>query len=85
MPNPASRTRAAARRRPAEVTAASGGLAGVVIALAAGDTVTAMVALIGFIPGAVSFVVERGGVRGLVADLWGRKPVSPEPEASPTE
>jgi hypothetical protein len=86
MSKSASRTRATAHRRPAELTAASAGLTGLVVALAAGDTVTAAVALIGFIPAVVSFVVEHGGIRGLCAQLWGTTtPARTEPEVGPAD
>jgi hypothetical protein len=71
MPKPKSKTSAMVRRRPAESTAAAGGLAGLAVAIAAGDTVTLTVALLGFLPGCVTYLVANGGVRGFVLKLWG--------------
>jgi hypothetical protein len=63
--------RGVVRRRPAESTAAAGGLAGLAVAIGSGDTVTVVVALLGFVPAAVTYLVSNGGVRGLAAKLWG--------------
>jgi hypothetical protein len=76
MPKPKSRRRAVIRRRPAESTAAASGVAGLVIALSAGDAMTVAVALIGFVPAAVTFLVAQGGIRGFLRTLLG----SAEPE-----
>ena len=62
------------RRRPAESTSAAGGIAGIAVALTAGDTTTLIVALLGFVPAAVTLLVENGGVRGVARLLWGSVP-----------
>jgi hypothetical protein len=81
MSKTAGRAQQTLRRRPAESVAAGGGLAGLAVALTAGDRVTVIVALIGFVPAVVSFVVAHGGVRGLLHQLMGSKtaPGSAEP------
>jgi hypothetical protein len=81
MPKPKPRRRAVVRRRPAESTAAAGGVAGLVLALSAGDALTVVVALTGFVPAAVTFLVANGGIRGYARKLWG----SPEPEPAGSE
>jgi hypothetical protein len=84
MSKTAGRAHQTLRRRPAESVAAGGGLAGLAVALTAGDRVTVIVALIGFVPAVVSFVVENGGVRGLVGKLMGSRTASggAEPDAA---
>jgi len=71
MPRPKSNKPGIVKRRPAESTAAAGGLAGLAVAIAAGDPVTLAVALLGFLPGCVTYLVANGGVRGFAGKLWG--------------
>ena len=71
MPKPRSNGRGIVRRRPAESSAAAGGLAGLAVAITAGDTVTVAVAVLGFLPACVTYLVANGGVRGVALKLWG--------------
>jgi hypothetical protein len=73
MPNAQSKKRGVVRRRPAESTAAAGGLAGLAVAITSGDTVTVVVALLGFVPACVTYLVANGGVRGVAGSLLGAK------------
>ena len=66
MPKPKSNKSGIVRRRPAESTAAAGGLAGLAVAITAGDSVTVAVALLGFLPACVTYIVGHGGIRGVV-------------------
>lgn len=60
------------RRRPAETTGAAGGLIAVVAALVGlpVEVVAALAAVAGALPAAVTWVVERGGVRGVARLVW---------------
>jgi hypothetical protein len=72
------------RRRPAESTAAAGGLACLVIATRSGDLVTVAVALIGLVPAAISYLVDNGGLRGILGRCWGSAPVAAEAPTGPS-
>jgi energy-converting hydrogenase Eha subunit A len=60
------------RRRPAETTGAAGGLVAVVAALVGlpVEVVAALAAVAGALPAVVTWVVERGGVRGVARLVW---------------
>jgi hypothetical protein len=58
--------------RPAETTAAGGGLVAVVAAFlgAPVEAVAAIAAVAGLLPGAVTWLVNHGGIRGVARALW---------------
>ncbi|EHN09196.1 hypothetical protein PAI11_40030 [Patulibacter medicamentivorans] len=60
------------KRRPAETTAAGGGLLAVVAALLGlpVEVVAAIAAVGGALPGVVSWLVDHGGVRGVLRAVW---------------
>jgi hypothetical protein len=60
------RAMARVQRRPAEAAGATGSLAGVLIALAAGDRVAIATAVAGLIPAVWTFCRSNGGVVGVV-------------------
>ena len=76
MSKTAGRAQACLKRRPAEAVAAGGGVAGLAVAVSTGDRIAVLVALIGFVPAVVSFVVQQGGVRGLVTQFIGARPAT---------
>lgn len=59
-------------RRPAETTGVGGGVVAVVAALLGWpvETVAAIAALAGVAPAVVTWIVARGGVRGVARLLW---------------
>lgn len=59
-------------RRPAEAAGATGGVVAVVAAALGASTgvVAALAALAGALPAVVTFIVVRGGIRGVVRLLW---------------
>jgi hypothetical protein len=59
------------RRRPAEACGVAGGFTGAIVAIAYGDTRTGIAAIAGFLPVAVTYIVDQGGVRGLWRRLIG--------------
>lgn len=65
----------AVKTRPAESVGATGGLAGFVIAVAEHNWTAACIALVGFLPAIVTFLVENGGIKGELKSIWkGRNP-----------
>jgi hypothetical protein len=61
-----------------------GGLACLVIATRSGDLVTVAVALIGLVPAAISYLVDNGGLRGILGRCWGSAPVAAEAPTGPS-
>lgn len=59
-------------KRPAETVAGTGGLAGVIVAVTQHNWLAVVVACVGFVPAAVTFVVAHGGVRGIFRSVWGK-------------
>lgn len=60
-------------RRPAETTGASIGTAGL-LALALGipvETAAAILGVAAFAPAVVTWIINRGGIRGIARMLWG--------------
>lgn len=57
--------------RPAETYAASGGLVGLMAAIAAHDALAAAVAAVGLVPAAVTYLKRNGGLRGIARALLG--------------
>lgn len=60
------------RKRPAETTAAGGGIIAVLAASLGADagTVAAIAAVFGVLPHLVTQVVAHGGIRGVCRALW---------------
>jgi hypothetical protein len=80
-----SRAAAKVKRRPAEIAGATGSLAGVVIAIAAGDQVAIGTAVAGLVPAAWTFCKLNGGIVGVIkiilfgrGDDGGDGPTSPD-------
>lgn len=57
-------------RRPAETAGAAVGVGGIITALAAHNTLAAVLAAAGLVPAAVTLLVANGGVRGVARLLW---------------
>lgn len=57
------------KRRPAETVAAGGGLAGLVAAIAAHNTLAAVTAAVGFVPAVVTYLFDHGGLAGVAGRL----------------
>ena len=56
--------------RPAESAGAASAVVALAAAIAAGNELAAVAALVGLVPAAVTFAVNHGGVRGLARALW---------------
>ena len=57
-------------RRPAETAGGAVGVGGIIVALAAHNTLAAVLAATGLVPAAVTLLVANGGVRGVARVLW---------------
>lgn len=62
--------RGVVQARPAETAGATVGFGGIVAGIAAHNPLAAALAASGLVPGAVTFVVAHGGVRGVLGALW---------------
>lgn len=69
MPDPRP-PRSFVRRRPGVTVAAGGGVTAIVLALLARDYPTAAVSAVSVVPAGIAFVVDQGGVRGLLERVW---------------
>jgi hypothetical protein len=58
------------RKHPAETAGAATGLSGLVAALAAHNTLAAIIAGAAFVPAGVTWIVHHGGLKGAVYALW---------------
>lgn len=60
------------RRRPAETAGAAGGVATILAAALGANTTTVAVigAVAGALPGAVTWLVGHGGIRGVARAIW---------------
>lgn len=56
--------------RPAETLGATGGAAGIIVGIAAGNTLAAALSAIAFLPAVATFVVTHGGIRGVFSLAW---------------
>lgn len=61
------------KSRPAETAGALVGTTGLVAAIASGNYLAAGVAVAGYIPALVTWLVNNGGIRGALQALWGGK------------
>lgn len=61
------------KSRPAETAGIIAGTGGLAAAIAASNWLAIGVACVGYVPAAVTFLVNHGGVRGTLRLLWGGK------------
>lgn len=61
------------RRRPAETAAGGVGLGALIVAIASGDTLAAVIALVGAIPAIVTYLNDNGGLRGILRGIVGAR------------
>lgn len=63
-----------ARTRPAETAAAGLGVGGVIAGVSTGNYLAALFAAFGLVPGAITFVIANGGIRGGLQAIWSGQP-----------